>query len=76
MNFISLPAIQYVHDPGSKTIYMILCETVLSSIELSEVMEKVRTQKIQPIHVADTLVDGIRTDRFVINLDRDWKSRT
>lgn len=64
---------EYFHDSASRTLYLMFCESSLTQTDVAMIMDKVCNGKISTFQVADTFVDGIRTKRLVVNLDRDWK---
>jgi hypothetical protein len=68
-----LPSIVHVHEPSTKVVHMILSETDLSDAEIPQVMSKVMSGRIPKIRVADTFIDRIRNERFVVNLEPNWK---
>ena len=52
---------------------MILSESDISDVEISQVMTKVLSGQIPKFRVADTFIDRIRNERFVVNLETNWK---
>jgi hypothetical protein len=68
-----LPSIALVHEPSTRVVHMILSESDISDVEISQVMTKVLSGQIPKFRVADTFIDRIRNERFVVNLETNWK---